>query len=143
MSPNGVAGASGVLGYGFASSSVRGWCGFGECGGSAENGERGWLDGSLGDHILTGSTTVTHGTGGSTDGRKGSFGGEVESVVGRVAGTWHGKRPLGEGVGEGVFLVWTSGTWGEPMFTSGHLFSIFATGVVGACLKWPISGDTD
>ena len=62
------------------------------------------------------------------DGRKGSFGGEVESVVGRVAGTWHGKRTLGEGVGEGVFLEWTPGTWGEPMFTSGHFFSLPAPG---------------
>ena len=87
MSPDEVAGASGVLGYGFVSSSVRGWCGFGECGASAESGEGGWTVGSLGDHILTGSTSVTHGTGGSMDGRKGSFGGEVESVVDRVAGT--------------------------------------------------------
>ena len=77
------------------------------------------------------------------DGRKGSFGGEVESVVGRVTGTWHGKRTLSEGVGDGVFLVRTPGTWGEPMFTSGNLFSIFATGVVGGCSKWPLSGDTD
>ena len=146
MSPDEVAGSSGGLGYEFVSFSVRGWCGFGECGGSAESGEGGWSVGSLGGHILTGSTTVTHGMGGSTDGRKGSFGGEIESVVGRVAGTWHGKRPLGEGVGEGVFLVflvWTSGTWGELMFTSGHFFSIFATRVIGGCSKWPISGNTD
>ena len=66
------------------------------------------------------------------DGREGSFGGEVESNISRVAGTWHGKRPLSEGVGEGVFLVWTPGTWGEPMFTSGHFFSISATG----CGRW-------
>ena len=67
------------------------------------------------------------------DGREGSFRGEVESNISRVAGTWHGKRPLSEGVGEGVFLMWTPGTWGEPMFTSGHFFSISATGVVGGC----------
>ena len=53
------------------------------------------------------------------------------------------EEPLGEGVGEGMFLVWTPGTCGEPMFTSGHLFSISATGVVIRCPKWPISGDTD
>ena len=67
------------------------------------------------------------------DGREGSFRGEVESIISRVAGTWHGKRPLGEGVGESVFLVWTPVTWGEPMFPSGHFFSISATRVVGGC----------
>ena len=48
------------------------------------------------------------------------------------------KAPLGGGggdessIGQGasVFLVWTSGTWGEPMFMSGHFLSISATGVV-------------
>ena len=133
MSPDGVAGAPGVFGNGLASSSVRGWGGFEECRDSTEGGEGGWLVGSLRSHILAGNTTVTNGSGGSTDGREGSFGGEVESIISRVAGTWHGKRPLGERVGEGVFLVWTPGTWGEPMFTSGHFFSISATGVVGGC----------
>ena len=76
-------------------------------------------------------------------GREGSFGGGIESIISRVAGTWCRKRPLGEGVGEGMFLVWTPGTWVEPMFTSGHFFSISATGVVGRFPKWPISGDTD
>ena len=60
--------------------------------------------------LLHGSTTVTHSMGESTDGRKGSFGGCVSRVD--VVG---------------------SGTRGEPMFTSRHLFSIFATGVVGGC----------
>ena len=41
MSPDEVAGASVVFGYGLASSSVHGWCGFGECGDSAEGGEGG------------------------------------------------------------------------------------------------------
>ena len=36
--PDGVAGASGMFGNGLVSSSVRGWCGFEECGDSAEGG---------------------------------------------------------------------------------------------------------
>ena len=54
-----------------------------------------------------------------------------------------GKRPLGKRVGEGVFLVWTPGTWGEPMFAGGHFFPISTTGVVCGCPEWSISGDTD
>ena len=54
----------------------------------------------------------------------------------------HGKRPLGEGVGEGMFLGWTPGTWREPMFTSGHFFSVSATGVVGGCPKWGLLRET-
>ena len=34
---------------------------------------------------------------------EGSFRGEVESIISRVAGTWHGKRPRGERVGEVCF----------------------------------------
>ena len=67
---------------------------------------------------------------------KDSFGGEVyplSAIISHVAGTWHGKWPLGEGVGECVYLVWKLGAWGEPMFPSGHFFSISATGVVGGC----------
>ena len=69
--------------------------------------------------------------------------GETRSMISRVVGDWHRKRPLGKGVGEGVFLVWTPGTWSEPMFTSGHFFYISATGVVGGGPEWPISGNTD
>ena len=93
--------------------------------------------------MLPGSTTITDCAGGSAGGCDGSFGGGQGTVISRVAGDWRGKRPLGEEVGEGVFLVWTPGTWGEPMFTGGHFFSIFTTGVVGGGPKWPISGDTD
>ena len=46
-------------------------------------------------------------------------------------------------MGEGVFLVWTPGTWGEPMFAGGHFFSIPTTGVVSGCPEWQIWGDTD
>ena len=59
------------------------------------------------------------------------------------SGDWRGKRPPGKGVGEGVFLVWTPRTWSELMFTSGHFFSVSATGVVGGGPEWPISGLTD
>ena len=123
MSPDGVSGAPGVFGNGLASFSVRGWCGVEECRDSAEGGEGRWSAVSLGSHILAGDTNIVNGTGGSTCGREGSFGGGVESIISRVAGIWHGKRPLGEGVGESIFLVWTPGTRGEPMFTSGHFFS--------------------
>ena len=43
----------------------------------------------------------------------------------------------------GRFLVHTPGTWGEPMFAGGHLFSILAAGLVGGCPGWLISSDTD
>ena len=64
-------------------------------------------------------------------------------VISRAAGDWCGKRSLGNGVGECVFLVWTPGTWGELMFAGGHCFSIPTTGVVSGCPEWPISSDTD
>ena len=56
------------------------------------------------------------------------------------------KAPMGGGgedessIGRGarVFLMWTPG-----MFTSGHFLCISATGVVGGCPEWPISGHTD
>ena len=54
-----------------------------------------------------------------------------------------GKRSLSNGVGEGVFLVRTPGTWGEPVFTSRHFFSVLVAGMVGECPGWPILGDTD
>ena len=65
------------------------------------------------------------------------------SIISCVSGDWRGKRPLGKGVGEGVFLVRMPGTWGEPMFTSGHFFSISAARVVSGCLEWPISVHTE
>ena len=144
MSQDDVAEASGVFGNGLASSSVRDWCGFGECGDSAEGGEGGWSVGSLGSHILAGSTTVTNGTGGSMDGRKGSFGGEIESIVSfggeiesivsRVAGTWHGKRPLGVVEVVGSAAPWFLTGWGndmevEFMIDTGCQVTILATSV--------------
>ena len=39
--------------------------------------------------------------------------------------------PPGEGVGSSVFLMWTPGTWGEPMLTDGHFFSLLAGWLVG------------
>ena len=47
------------------------------------------------------------------------------------------------GVGSSVFLMWTPGTWGEPMLTDEHFFSLFVGWLVGRCQKWPLSGDTD
>ena len=53
------------------------------------------------------------------------------------------KRSLGNGVGESMFLMWTPGTRGEPMFAGGHFFSVLTTGVVSGRPEWPISSDTD
>ena len=40
-----------------------------------------------------------------------------------------GTEPgIGGGVGDGVFLVWSSGAWGEPMHPSGHFVSVSTTG---------------
>ena len=43
----------------------------------------------------------------------------------------------------GVLLMRTPGTWDEPVFAGGHLFSVLAAGLVGGCPGSPISGDTD
>ena len=61
-------------------------------------------------------------------------------VISRAGGGRHRKRTLNKGVGESVFLMWTPGTWGEPMFAGGHFFSILVAGMVGGCPGWPISG---
>ena len=63
-----------------------------------------------------------------TGGREGSHEGEDESRIGQ---------------GAGVFLVRTTGTWGEQMFSNEHFFSVSAAGMVGGCPEWPISGHTD
>ena len=54
--------------------------------------------------------------------REPTGGGEDESRIGR---------------GAGVFLMWTTGTWGEQMFSNEHFFSVSAAGLVGGCLEWP------
>ena len=53
--------------------------------------------------------------------------------------------PLGPdlGVNSSVFLLWTPGTWGEPMFTDGHVFTLYVGRLVGWCEEWPLSGVTD
>ena len=52
-------------------------------------------------------------------------------------------RSISDGASEGVFLVRTTGTWGEQVFTGGHFFSVLVTGLVGGCPGWPVSGDTN
>ena len=42
-----------------------------------------------------------------------------------------------------MFLLWTPGTWGEPMLTDGHFFSLSVGWLVGWCQKWPLPIDTD
>ena len=58
-------------------------------------------------HIFAGNKAVTCDVRGPSGGRDGSFGGEDESSIGR---------------GAGVFLVWTTGTWGEQMFSRSKRF---------------------
>ena len=63
-------------------------------------------------------------------------------VISRADSGRCGKMSLSNGAGEGVFLVRTPGTWGEPMFAGGHFFSILVAGLVGGCPGWTISSDT-
>ena len=65
------------------------------------------------------------------------------SVISSAVGTCLGSGPPGAGVGSSVFLMWTPGTWGEPMLMDGHLFSLSVGWLVGRCEEWPLSGDTD
>ena len=47
------------------------------------------------------------------------------------------------GVGSSVFLLWSTGTWGEPILTDGHFFSLSVGWLVGWCQKWPLPSRTD
>ena len=73
---------------------------------------------SFAGHIFTGHTTIKFGEKGPAGGREDAVGKTEEYIIGR---------------GACVFLVWTPRTWDQPMFTSEHLLSISATGVVGEC----------
>ena len=42
-----------------------------------------------------------------------------------------------------MFLVWTPGTWGEPMLTDEHFFSLSVGWLVGWCQKWLLPSGTD
>ena len=42
-----------------------------------------------------------------------------------------------------VFLLWSPGTWGEPMLRDGHFFSLSVGWLVGWCQKWPLPSGTD
>ena len=118
-----------MFGNGLANSSVHGWCGFQECGEGGEGGrsvgkvEKG--DGQLAP-LEAISSLVTQLLRTAQEGRRMDGKAPSEGKLSPLSAVLLGKRPLGEGVGEGVFLVWTPGTWGEPMFTSGHFFSISA-----------------
>ena len=47
---------------------------------------------------------------------------------------------IGGGASNGVFLVWSSRAWGEPMLSGGHFVSVSTAGLVGCCPGWPILG---
>ena len=64
-------------------------------------------------------------------------------IISRAIGGRRGKRSLSNGVGKGVFLMRTAGTWGEPVFAGAHFFSVLVAGLVGGYPRWPILGDTD
>ena len=98
---------------------------------------------SPGSPILTGDTITTDCSREPAGGGEGTSGGGTGIIISRTNGGRCGKRSLSNGAGEGVFLVRTPGTWGEPMFTGGHFFSVLVAGLVGGCSGWPISSDTD
>ena len=94
-------------------------------------------------YILTGCTTVTDCSGGSAGGSEGASRGGDEIAIGRAGDGKCGTRSISDRAGEAVFLVRTSGTWGEQVFTGEHLFSVLVTRLVSGCAGWPVSGDTD
>ena len=108
-----------------------------------EGGEGGQSACSPVSHILTGDTTVMNYSGRPAGGCEDNSGGGDGIGICRAGGERCGKRSLSDGVGEGVFLVRTTGTWGEPVFAGGHFFSVHVAGLVGECPEWPVSGDTD
>ena len=61
------------------------------------------------------------------------------SFVTSTVGTRLGGGSPGAGVGSSVFPR----TWGEPMLTDGHFFSLSVGWLVGWCQKWPLSSATD
>ena len=42
-----------------------------------------------------------------------------------------------------MFLLQTTGTWGEPMFADGRVFPFSIAGLVSRCAEWPIPSITD
>ena len=65
------------------------------------------------------------------------------SFITSTVGTRLGGGSPGAGVESSVFLLWSTGTWGEPMLTDGHLFSLYVGWLVGWCQKWPLPSGTD
>ena len=57
-----------------------------------------------------------------------------------VSGDVGTKSSIGGRAGDGVFLVWSSVAWGEPMLPGGHFVSVSTAGLVGCCPGWPVSG---
>ena len=65
------------------------------------------------------------------------------SFVTSTVGARLGSGSPGAGVGSIVFLLWSPGTWGEPMLMDGHFFSLSLGWLVGWCHKWPLPSGTD
>ena len=85
----------------------------------------------LGDTALSDCTAAT--------GRPGRQSGRGEGASGRWSTASISRTGCGDGrtepgiggrAGDGVFLVWPSGAWGEPMLPGGHL-SVSTAGLVG------------
>ena len=88
-----------------------------------------------GNHVLPDCTTVTGRSGGSSGGSEGASGCWSKTAIGRAGGGDYGSKSVVRGGAcDGVFLVWTPGTWGEQMFPGGLFFPVLATGLVGG---WP------
>ena len=94
-----------------------------------------------GNFVLPDCTSVTGRSGRSSGGGEGASGCWSTTATDHAGGGDCGtKSVIRDGAGDGVFLVWTPGTWGEQMFPGGPFFPVLATGVVGGCPRWPVLG---
>ena len=143
MSPSGFTGTNGVSGSGLASSGACDYCHSERRWDSTEGGEWRQSACSPGSHILTGDTTITDFSGGPAGGCEGTSGGGTgsSSAMPAVRGAERGHSVMEWA--RVCFSCGRPGHGGEPVFTSGHFFSVLVAGLVGECPGLPISGDTD
>ena len=71
----------------------------------------------------------------------------MEALIGIYAGAWLGGK-CGPAISCAVetwlvFLLRTTGTWGEPMFVDGRVFPFSVAGLVSRCAGWPMPSITD
>ena len=93
-----------------------------------------------GNHVLP-DCNVTGRSGGSSGVGEGASGCWNKTTIGRTGGGDYGSKSVVRGgAGDGVFLVWTPGTWGEQMFHGGHFFLVLTTGLVDGYPGFPVPG---